>query len=340
MPINLDVNKEVILIVGGAGYVGSHMAWLLQQQGYMPIVLDNFSTGQPLTLSNVEFIHGDMADKEKLQWVFSRFPITAVMHFAAHIDIAESIRQPGKYYRNNVMATLNLLEVMLINGVKKIIFSSTAAVYGDPLYTPIDEIHILNPTNPYGRSKRMVEEIIQDYGHSNYLQYAILRYFNAAGAHPEGLLGENHEPETHLIPLLLQVAAGVQDIIMINGDDYQTTDGTCIRDYVHVLDICEAHMLALRWLSQSQPALICNVGTGMGHSVSDVINVVRQVTQHPIPTRVVARRIGDPAVLVADADKARRILHWYPRYKELETIVQHAWRYYQTHAITKVADPV
>ncbi len=314
-----------ILVVGGAGYIGSHMVLQLQQAGYQPLVLDNLSSGHRDAVGDAPLIVGEMSDKKLLSDLFQHYNIAAVMHFASHIEVSESITHPAKYYQNNVAATLNLLDVMLLHQVKKIIFSSTAAVYGEPQYTPMDEKHVIAPINPYGRSKSMVEAIINDYASSDGLCYAILRYFNAAGADPSGLLSERHTPESHLIPLLLQVARGERSHLTIYGQDYPTDDGTCIRDYVHVSDICAAHCLALDALQAGQQALLCNLGSGIGYSVQQVIQAVRHITSHAIPVKLGARRAGDPAILLADNQLAKRLIHWQPRYLDLNTIVRHAW---------------
>jgi UDP-glucose 4-epimerase len=314
-----------ILVVGGAGYIGSHMVLALQQAGYHVVVLDNLSKGYRDAVLNAELIVGDMGDKQLLTTLFSSRRFSAVMHFASFIEVGESVQFPAKYYQNNVAATLTLLEVMLAHKVDQFIFSSTAAVYGEPHYAPIDEAHPIAPINPYGRSKWMVEEIIKDYAKSDNLRYAILRYFNAAGADPQGRLRERHEPESHLIPLILQVAAGLREVITVNGRDYATEDGTCVRDYVHVSDLCSAHLLALEALSQREENVLCNLGTGQGYSVQQVLDVARLVTGHAIPTVDGPRRPGDPAVLVAEATLAKRVLNWTAVYSDLTTIVKHAW---------------
>lgn len=321
----MHINTHPILVVGGAGYIGSHMVLALQEAGYEVVVLDNLSKGHADAVLNAELVIADMADKKKLQQLFKKRPFSAVMHFASFIEVAESTLFPAKYYQNNVAGTLTLLDVMLKHEVKNFIFSSSAAVYGEPLYSPIDEAHPLAPMNPYGRSKWMVEEIIKDYAKSYALRYAILRYFNAAGADPAGRLRERHEPESHLIPRVLQVAAGVREKIEVHGRDYPTQDGCCVRDYVHVTDLCEAHLLALNALLDGKDNILCNLGTGQGYSVQEVIDVARRVTGQPIPMTNGTRRVGDPAELVAEGAAAKRILNWRPKYGALEIIVQHAW---------------
>jgi UDP-glucose 4-epimerase len=331
----MPTNSNVILVVGGAGYIGSHMVLMLKQAGFIPIVLDDLSKGHRDAVLDTKLIVGTIADKELLAYLFAEYPFFAVMHFASYIEVAESMQFPLKYYQNNVAATCDLLEIMLKNKVQQFIFSSSAAVYGTPQYTPIDEAHILQPINPYGRSKRMIEEVVSDLGQSDGLQYAILRYFNAAGADPEGRLRERHDPESHLIPLALQVAMGQRDSITVYGRDYPTVDETCVRDYVHVVDICRAHLQALKRLQGKKSNLICNLGSGQGYSVQQVIEAVRQVTGHPIPITEGTRRAGDPPVLVADATLAKKELGWQAEYSELKIIIQHAWQNLQ-HASKRI----
>ncbi len=316
---------KTILVVGGAGFIGSHMTDFLYQAGYTPIVLDDLSTGHRHAVLNSELIEGSIADTNLLEQIFKDRSVAAVMHFASFIQVGESVHQPMKYYQNNVANTLNLLDAMLKHDVKKFIFSSTAAVYGEPNYTPIDEHHPIAPINPYGRSKVMVEQVLHDLAGAQGLQYAALRYFNAAGADPAGKLKECHEPETHLIPLVLQVARGDREAITIHGRDYLTPDGTCVRDYIHVTDLCDAHLKSLHALEAGKQRCVYNLGTGQGYSVQEVVDVARDVTQRKIPVIYGARRSGDPAVLVADAKLAMRELKWTPRYSDLRTIIQHAW---------------
>lgn len=316
-----------ILVVGGAGYIGSHMAKLLATNGYEVLILDNLSTGFRDAARYGRLIEGDLADQNMLDRIFSENPITAVLHFAAFSQVGESIHEPARYYRNNVGNTQNLLDAMLRYDVRRFIFSSTAAVFGDPQYTPIDERHRLSPINPYGRSKRMVEEVLADYEHSYGLRFVTLRYFNAAGSDPDGELGERHDPESHLIPLVLQVASGRREHIAVYGNDYQTADGTCIRDYIHVWDLCSAHLLALKHLLTGGESNAFNLGNGNGFSVQEVIDTARQVTGKTIPSLVQKRRPGDPAVLVTDSAKARTTLGWAPRFDTLDTIIAHAWEW-------------
>lgn len=323
----MPIDKQMILVVGGAGYIGSHMVLALQQAGYEPLVLDNLSKGHADAVRDARLIIGDMANKNILEEIFTHNKIAAVMHFASYIEVGESMREPIAYYQNNVAATLNLIEVMLKHQVKRFIFSSTAATFGEPQYAPIDERHPQLPINPYGRSKYIVEQMLKDIAQSDGLQYAVLRYFNAAGADPAGRAGECHDPETHLIPLLLQVAAGEREHLTVYGRDYPTPDGTCIRDYVHISDLCDAHLLALKALNNDRTQLAYNLGTGDGFSVHEVIKAAREVTGHAIPVVEGERRAGDPAVLVADATLAKKELNWNPRYTDLKTIVQHAWNF-------------
>lgn len=319
----LATQKQKILIVGGAGYIGSHMVRAAGLAGYTPIVLDNLSTGHHDAVIEAECIIGDMHDTVLLAQLFATHDIAAVMHFGAYIQVGESVKDPAKYYHNNFIGTLNLLQAMQKANVQHFIFSSTAAVYGEPQYTPIDENHPLAPINPYGHSKWMVEQVLQDYAEAYGLKYAVLRYFNAAGA--AGSLCERHDPETHLIPLVLQVASGERDAITVYGHDYDTPDGTCVRDYIHVLDLCQAHLLALEALWAGKVSFTYNLGVGQGYSVQQVIEAARQITQCDIPVIYGQRRVGDPAVLVADASLAQQELNWHPIHSDLKTIIEHAW---------------
>ncbi|MBU2761473.1 UDP-glucose 4-epimerase GalE [Acidithiobacillus sulfurivorans] len=316
-----------ILVVGGAGYIGSHMVKRLLQGGAEVVTLDNLSGGYRDAICGGAFVYGDIADTRFLNRVFSTHSFDAVMHFASYIQVGESVQEPAKYYQNNVSNTLNLLDVMIAFDVKKFIFSSTAAIFGEPQYTPIDENHPKNPINPYGRSKWMVEQALSDYDRAYGLKSACLRYFNAAGADPDGEMGERHDPETHLIPLVLQAASGRRAQIRVFGRDYETPDGTCIRDYIHVTDLAEAHWLALEHLLEGGDSCAFNLGNGNGFSVQEVIDVARQVTSKPIACEDEARRAGDPARLVADSRKIREQLGWQPRYADLANIIADAWRW-------------
>lgn len=321
-----------ILVVGGAGYIGSHMLKHLRRHGHAAIAADDLGHGRRQAVLGAPLHVGDIGDPAFVDAVLAEVRPDAVMHFASHIEVGESVRDPAKYYRNNVMATQTLLEGMRRHGVGRLIFSSTAAIFGTPLTLPIEEAHPCQPINPYGRSKWMVEQMLADYDAAYGLRSTCLRYFNAAGADPEGELGECHQPETHLIPLVLQVASGRRPAIAIFGDDYDTPDGTCVRDYIHVEDLCQAHLLALDRLLAGGASDRFNLGNGQGFSVREVIEACRRVTGHPIPAELHPRRAGDPASLVADAGRARRELGWQPRYPDLDTIVAHAWAWERRHA--------
>jgi UDP-glucose 4-epimerase len=314
-----------VLVVGGGGYIGSHMVKMLAHQGHDVATLDNFSTGYRDAVIAGQLIEADLADRAALDRAFGHGGFEAVMHFASYIQVGESVREPGKYYRNNVFHTLNLLDAMVAHGVKAFIFSSTAAVFGEPQYVPIDEAHPRVPINPYGASKLMVERILADYDAAHGLRSVSLRYFNAAGADPEGQLGERHEPETHLIPLVLQAAAGKRPAIQVFGTDYDTPDGTCIRDYIHIQDLCAAHLLALEQLAAGAPSAAYNLGNGTGFSVREVITSAERVSGRAIPVQYAPRRAGDPARLVADSRAARTALGWTPAHADLDTIIAHAW---------------
>lgn len=316
-----------ILVVGGAGYIGSHMVKNLDRAGFAVTTLDNLSNGHRDAVVGGRFIEGDLADTGLLDQVFADGGFDGVMHFASFIQVGESVQMPANYYRNNVVNTLNLLDAMRTYGVKAFIFSSTAAIFGEPQYLPIDEAHPKQPINPYGRGKWMVEQILADYDNAYGLKSICLRYFNAAGADPDGQLGERHEPETHLIPLVLQAATRRRSHISVFGDDYDTPDGTCIRDYIHVNDLCEVHLLALERLLAGAASAAYNLGNGNGFSVREVIDTAATVSGCKIPVRVSERRVGDPARLVADSASAQQNLGWRPRYAELATIVEHAWRW-------------
>lgn len=321
-----------ILVVGGAGYIGSHMVKMLRQSGLNPVVADDLSGGHRDAVGESELHVGDIGDVIFVDALLKKIKPEAVIHFASFIQVGESMKDPARYYRNNVSATLVLLDGMRRHGVNHFIFSSTAAVFGEPVRMPIDERHPKQPINPYGRSKWMVEQILGDFDSAYGLKSICLRYFNAAGADPEGKLGECHEPETHLIPLILQVASGKRPCITIYGNDYDTPDGTCIRDYIHVEDLCSAHLLALRYLLDGGESARYNLGNGQGFSVQEVIEAARRVTAHPIPTVTGSRRDGDPPRLVADSREARTMLGWSPCYASLETIVKHAWAWELAHA--------
>jgi UDP-arabinose 4-epimerase len=320
-----------ILIVGGAGYIGSHTAKLLAGTGVEPVVLDNLVYGHRWAVKWGPFVEGDLADTTLIARVLEKHGVTAVIHFAAYAYVGESVANPRKYFRNNVVCTLNLLDAMVDHGVRDIVFSSSCATYGEPTTVPIPEDHPQNPVNPYGESKLAVERILRWYQGAYSLRYAALRYFNAAGADPEGEIGEDHRPETHLIPLALEAALGRGPDLQVYGTDYRTPDGTAIRDYIHVSDLAEAHLLALAQLGKGAVRLELNLGTGEGHSVREVVSTIEKVAGHRLPARDAGRRAGDPPALVADPRKAAEVLGWKPRYPELETIVRHAYTWHSRH---------
>jgi UDP-glucose 4-epimerase len=321
-----------ILVVGGAGYIGSHMVKRLGQLGCAVTTLDNLSSGHRDAVLCGNFIQGDLADRALLKGLLQSGRFDAVMHFASSIQVGESVQQPAKYYENNVTNTLHLLDAMRDSAVQRFIFSSTAATFGEPQYTPMDERHPQAPINPYGRSKLMIEQVLQDYDRAYGLKSVCLRYFNAAGADPDGQLGERHDPETHLIPLVLQAASGRRADIAVFGRDYDTPDGTCIRDYIHINDLCEAHWLALQSLMQGAGSQRYNLGNGQGFSVQAVIEAAERVTGRTIAVQDAPRREGDPARLVADATLARQQLGWTPQFADLDTLVRHAWAWEQQMA--------
>jgi UDP-glucose 4-epimerase len=319
----------MILIVGGAGYIGAHVNKELSRQGYETIVFDNLSFGHADFVKWGVFEEGDLNNIDDILGVFKKYPIDAVMHFAAFTYVGESVDDPQKYYLNNLGNTLNLLRVMLEEGVKYFVFSSTCATYGTPEEIPITENHPQKPISPYGKGKFMVEQILEDYSRAYNLEYVSLRYFNAAGADPEAEIGELHVPETHLIPLTLDAAADKRKNIKIFGTDYPTADGTCIRDYIHVQDLADAHIKALHYLQKGGSSDVFNLGNGQGFSVREVIESARKVTGKDIMVEEVDRRPGDPPVLVGSSDKAREILNWQPKYHELSTIIETAWKWHQ-----------
>lgn len=318
-----------ILVTGGAGYIGSHVVKYLQDFGEDIIVVDNLKTGYKESIDVEHFYRTDIRDSDEVIRIIKKHKIDSVIHFAASSLVGESMYKPYKYYNNNVYGTLCLLEAMNVTGVNKIVFSSTAAVYGDPEGTPIVEDSITEPTNPYGETKLAMEKMMKWFESAYGINYVSLRYFNAAGADKDGNIGEDHVPETHLIPLVLQVPLGKRDKIDIYGDDYDTADGTCIRDYIHVLDLAQAHYKALQWLRENSSSEIFNLGNGNGYSVNEVIQTARKVTGHPIPAVVAPRRPGDPAILVASSKKAQDILDWKPQYDSLETIIEDAWNWHR-----------
>jgi len=326
------MGDKTILVVGGGGYIGSHMVAALLGAGYRVVTLDDLSTGHRDLLPGGIFVQGDLGDALTLEYVFSTHKVDAVMHFAAFSLVGESVSNPLKYYKNNLARTVTLLEAMLKYKVKYFIFSSTAAVYGEPEDIPIMETHPCRPTNPYGATKIAVERMLADCDAAYGLKSVCLRYFNAAGAHESGTMGERHNPESHLIPLVLKVATGERENIHIFGTDYPTVDGTCLRDYVHVSDLAQAHLLALDSLFAGNGSAVYNIGNSKGYSVREVIEVAARVSGRSIPIVEAGRREGDPAVLVAGSDRIRKELGWQPRYEQLETIIETAWRWHQREA--------
>lgn len=319
-----------ILVTGGAGYVGSHAVRRVLADGHDVWVFDNLTTGHPAAVPAGRLIQGDLSDSSALAHVLSENAVDAVLHFAAVCEVGESVGDPAKYYANNVVGSLNLLEAMRETGVRRIVFSSTCATYGVPERVPITEDEPQQPINPYGMTKLLIERALADYAAAYGFATAALRYFNAAGAHPDGNLGEDHEPETHLIPRVLRVALGQLEAIHVFGTDYPTPDGTCIRDYVHVDDLADAHLRALERLEPGG-AIACNLGTGHGYSVRAVVDAARKITGHAIPVLEGPRRAGDPAELVACADKAKSVLGWQAHYTDIEAIVETAWRWHRGH---------
>lgn len=321
-----------VLVTGGAGYIGSHTVLELLKRGEEVVVIDNLLKGhKEALLSEAKFFKGDLRDSEFLHQVFMENQIETVVHFAADSLVGESVKDPLKYYDNNVSGAISLLKAMLKHNVKKIVFSSTAAVYGEPDLVPIKETLPTNPTNPYGETKLAIEKMLKWSEEAYGIQHVVLRYFNVAGADNDGKLGEDHQPETHLIPIILQVAQGKREKIMIFGEDYDTPDGTCIRDYIHVTDLVNAHILAIQRLREGGFSSVYNLGNGNGFSVKEVIEISRQVTGKAIPAEVAPRRTGDPGRLVASSGKAERELSWKPEYSSLETMIESAWKWVQKH---------
>lgn len=319
----------MILVTGGAGYIGSHVNKELHKQGYKTVVLDNLSYGHDDFVKWGILERVDLSNIREIRRVFQDYSVEAVLHFAAFTYVGESVEDPQKYYLNNLRNTLNLLEVMLEFGVELLVFSSTCATYGNPIEIPITEEHPQNPISPYGKGKFMVEQVLKDYSSAYGLRYVSLRYFNAAGADPEGEVGERHEPETHLIPLILDAATGKRENIKIFGTDYPTDDGTCIRDYIHVTDLADAHIRALKYLENGGKSVVLNLGNGNGFSVREVIEEARKVTGREIKAIETDRRPGDPPVLVGSSKKAREILKWQPRFDDLSQIINTAWEWHK-----------
>ena len=324
-----------ILVTGGAGYIGSHVCKALSKAGYTPVTYDSLEYGHEWAVKWGPLEVGDIQDRTRLDQVIEKYRPEAVMHFAAYAYVGESVENPGKYYRNNVAGTLTLLEALRDNGIKNIIFSSTCATYGIPEYIPLTEEHPQNPINPYGSGKLMIEKMLQDFDTAHGIKSVSLRYFNAAGADPDGDIGEDHTPETHLIPLVLDVALGRSEMIKIFGTDYDTPDGTCIRDYIHVSDLADAHVLALEYLRKKGKTDFFNLGNGNGFSVKEVVDASRVLTGKKIPSKSWERRPGDPAVLIGSSDKARRVLGWRPEYRQMEMIVETAWEWVRKSSVER-----
>jgi UDP-arabinose 4-epimerase len=317
-----------VLITGGAGYIGSHTCKALAEMGYTPLCYDNLVYGHPWSVKWGPFVEGDILDREKLDKAIQKYRPEAVLHFAAYAYVGESVENPGKYYRNNTLGSLNLLEAMRDHGINRMVFSSTCATYGEPEKLPIPEDHPQKPINPYGASKLMIERMLQDFDNAHGIRSIALRYFNAAGADPAIEIGEDHDPETHLVPLVLDVAAERRPFITVFGNDYDTDDGTCIRDYIHVTDLAAAHVYALKALAGGKPSSAFNLGNGRGVSVNQVIDTARQVTGCHIPVEFGPRRAGDPAVLIGDASRFMKEFDWQPKYSELEQIIETAWNWH------------
>lgn len=321
-----------ILVLGGAGYIGSHMVYELKDRGYDVVIVDNLQTGfKELIHPEARFYQGDVRDKAFLNNVFDKEEIEGVIHFCANSLVGVSMKEPLEYFDNNVYGMIVLLEVMKDHGVKNIVFSSTAATYGEPKYIPISEDDPTNPTNPYGETKLTMEKIMKWCDQAYGMHYVALRYFNACGAHPNGKIGELHDPETHLIPLILQVPLGKRKELYVFGDDYDTKDGTCIRDYIHVLDLADAHIRALKYLETEKRSNVFNLGNGEGYSVLEIINAAKEVTGRDIPYTISPRRAGDPAKLIANNNKAATVLGWTPRYTDVKEIIATAWNFYTSH---------
>ncbi|NLW55854.1 MAG: UDP-glucose 4-epimerase GalE [Firmicutes bacterium] len=320
-----------VLVAGGAGYIGSHVVLELSRRGWEPVIIDDLSKGHRQAVRAGKLIVGNMGDARLVEELLTRERIEVVVHLSAYSLVGESVRDPGKYFRNNITNSLSLLDAMVACGVKKIVFSSTAAVYGEPETIPLTEEHPCRPLNPYGFSKLTYEGILEAYARAYGLKYISLRYFNAAGADLEAAIGEDHRPESHLIPIILQVALGLRPFLQLFGTDYPTEDGTCIRDYIHVTDLARAHLLAIEALGRGCAATVYNLGNGQGYSNRQVIEVARRITGQEIPVEAGPRRPGDPAVLVASSAKIQQELGWRPQYPHLETIIASAWRWHKSH---------
>lgn len=327
----MSSNGNTVLVTGGAGYIGSHTCKMLADTGYTPVVVDNLSTGSPWSVQWGELEECDIRDGEKLNQIFERYRPVAVMHFAAKAYVGESVEKPDIYYNNNVIGTMSLLDCMHQNSVQQLVFSSTCATYGTPDQVPIDETCLQAPINPYGMSKFIAERMMADYGLAYGLRFVALRYFNAAGGDPDAEIGEAHDPETHLIPLILDAAAGTRDQIQVYGTDYDTPDGTCIRDYIHVTDIADAHVLALKHLLEDGDSQFLNLGNNQGFSVHEVIAAAKRVTGRDFDVKEVARRPGDPAQLVSNSTLAEKTLGWIPKRSDIDIQIEDAWRWHMKY---------
>jgi UDP-glucose-4-epimerase GalE len=327
---SLPTPRGPVLVCGGAGYIGSHAAQLLVQQGVETIVFDDLSAGHRQAVRG-EFVEGDLADKGAIADALERYKPVAVMHFAGKCYVGESVTEPALYYQANVVNSLNLLRELQLAGVRDVVFSSTCATYGEPEVVPIPDDAPVGPITPYGQTKLVVEQMLASFQRAYGMRHACLRYFNAAGALPDGTLGEVHVPETHLIPLVLEVAAGQREELKLFGQDYPTPDGTCVRDYIHVCDLAQAHLSAIALLQSGVESLTCNLGTGQGFSVLEIVETARAVTGHPIPITIVEPREGDPALLVSGGTRAAALLGWKPQRADLRTIIEDAWRFKQAH---------
>lgn len=318
----------MILVTGGAGYIGSHLVKVLQEQNKEVVVFDNFEKGHQWAVKGAHIVKGDLRNQEDIDQAFERYNIEEVYHFAAYSLVGESMQEPIKYFKNNVCGTLNLINSMLNNQVKYIVFSSTAAVYGDPKTIPITEDQPKEPTNVYGQTKLMIEETLDWFSRLNKIRYVALRYFNAAGAYYDGSIGEAHNPETHLIPIILETALGKREKLFVYGNDYPTKDGTPVRDYIHVMDLIDAHIKAMQWMKENDKSNVFNLGNGSGFTVLEVIKAVERVTSKKINYEITFRRPGDPAALVASSEKAKKTLNWLPKYQDLEKIISDAWNWH------------